>query len=278
MSNNRDDFTKKTVDILGRRVGFRCSNPDCRKSTVGPNLNDEMFTVVGIASHITAATPGGPRFDDSMSREERKHISNGIWLCPNCSVLIDKDSSTFSKSKLLMWKGAAESEARGALNEKIVNSDPLPFIEADLIWTGSSRRVQGYSSKNFEKYEGRAIPAGDPLVIHYDLVWHLSMALYNNSEFHAYNIQIEHVRGERFTTLTELPRINNLPALGSIDLEAKYYIPFEGEYPDADKLLAARIPKELFGSKYQVTYLDDNRMKHSTIMEVENGEIMNSKE
>ena len=33
-NNNRDDFTTKTIQILGKRVNFICSNPDCRTTVV----------------------------------------------------------------------------------------------------------------------------------------------------------------------------------------------------------------------------------------------------
>lgn len=33
MSNQRDNFTKKTIEILTKRVSFICSNPTCQKST-----------------------------------------------------------------------------------------------------------------------------------------------------------------------------------------------------------------------------------------------------
>jgi len=32
----RDDFDLKTKEILAKRVGYRCSNPGCRKLTSGP--------------------------------------------------------------------------------------------------------------------------------------------------------------------------------------------------------------------------------------------------
>lgn len=87
MALNRDDFTVKTVDILGKRVGFLCSNPDCRRHTVGPNSAKEKFTILGVAAHITAASPGGPRYDSAQTADQRKDIDNGIWLCVNCSTL-----------------------------------------------------------------------------------------------------------------------------------------------------------------------------------------------
>jgi hypothetical protein len=51
---------------------------------------------VGVAAHITAASPGGPRFDPNLSDKERASATNGIWLCQNCAKLIDNDVAQFS--------------------------------------------------------------------------------------------------------------------------------------------------------------------------------------
>jgi hypothetical protein len=32
----RDDFAKRTIDILARQANYRCSNPNCRKPASGP--------------------------------------------------------------------------------------------------------------------------------------------------------------------------------------------------------------------------------------------------
>jgi hypothetical protein len=40
---------------------------------------------VGEAAHISAAAPGGKRYDSSLTPEERRAPSNGIWLCELCA-------------------------------------------------------------------------------------------------------------------------------------------------------------------------------------------------
>lgn len=71
MGTNRDDFTKSIIDKAAKRVGYRCSCPDCRVATVGPSDEGELKTsIIGEASHICAAAPGGPRFDPNMTPEE----------------------------------------------------------------------------------------------------------------------------------------------------------------------------------------------------------------
>lgn len=90
MESNRDDFKEKTKDIMAKRVGYRCSNPNCRKPTCGANENPENYSNIGVAAHICAAAPGGKCYDANMTSEERKDIQNGIWLCQSCSSIKGK--------------------------------------------------------------------------------------------------------------------------------------------------------------------------------------------
>ncbi len=107
----RDDFTQQTIDIIAKRVGIRCSNPGCRKLTTGPRSEPTQIINIGVGAHITAASPGGPRFDPNLSREERKSPDNGIWLCQNCAKLVDNDPDRYPVSILQSWKQFSESAA-----------------------------------------------------------------------------------------------------------------------------------------------------------------------
>lgn len=108
MANNRDDFSEATKRLLANRVGVRCSNPNCRKPTFGANTDPSKTTNIGVAAHICAAASGGPRYDSTMTEEERKSSNNGIWLCQSCSKLIDSDTTRYSKETLIAWKAMAE--------------------------------------------------------------------------------------------------------------------------------------------------------------------------
>lgn len=108
----RDDFTERTKRILAARAGNRCSNPLCRKITSGPAVDSNSATIIGEAAHIKAASPGGKRYDSSMTSSERKSIENGIWLCESCAKLIDTDEKEYSVLRLYEWKDTAEAEAR----------------------------------------------------------------------------------------------------------------------------------------------------------------------
>src|ERR1017187_9525799 len=124
----RDDFSPRTIEILARRVGFRCSNPSCRNSTVGPGHESERTINIGVAAHITAALPGGPRYEAAIDADQRSDAGNGIWLCQNCAKLIDSDVIRYSHEVLLKWKNDAEVEALEALKGDATGSDRTPGI------------------------------------------------------------------------------------------------------------------------------------------------------
>ena len=109
MSRRPGDFTERTISTLAKRVGYCCSNPRCAKPTSGPNSDPEKATVIGEAAHITAASPGGPRYDPDLTSDERKSIVNGIWLCSDCAKFIDREEAFVSVSMLREWKRISES-------------------------------------------------------------------------------------------------------------------------------------------------------------------------
>jgi hypothetical protein len=273
MAGNRHDFTAKTVDVLRKRVGFLCSNPNCRKHTVGPNSDKEKATIVGVAAHIAAASPGGPRYNAFMNEKERKSIENGIWLCVNCSTLIDKDPIAFPTELLQSWKDETENEMSDQLRGVVSKSskeEKLAFLEADLIWTSNMRLNRGYSERNRDIYGDKPVLVGSPMIIHWELRWELSLVIYNSSNYPAYNVQV--IPHQQILKFEPLPKLNNIPALANIDIQANYSESFEGTSAEADEILKQRMPKTIIGSTYEVTYTDDTRKEHKVIFEIiENG-------
>jgi hypothetical protein len=281
----RDNFTKPTIDILAKRVGFLCSNPNCRKHTIGPSQNPEKATLIGIAAHITAASPEGPRYNGELSEAERIHIDNGIWLCSNCATLIDKDETRFPVQLLKSWKEDAENEMLENLfgKAKMTSLKAIPFLEADLIWNHASRRNTGYSDKNPTIIEdGRRVMviniAERSPIIYWEIKWHFTFSIHNNSNFPAYNVAIESIGDKRFVSLTSLNKVNNLPPFKSVDLEADYFHFLEGVYTEADEIMTQKIPKQLDGLKLRITYQDDERSTHSTIVEIKDNSLLNFRE
>lgn len=109
---NRDNFTSATKSKIAKRAGWLCSFPACRAATVGATSDADGVIVVGTAAHICAAAPGGPRYDEKQSPEERSSVTNGIWMCRNHGTAIDSTDSKFTVAQLLEWKKQAENESR----------------------------------------------------------------------------------------------------------------------------------------------------------------------
>lgn len=113
MPNRRDDFSKDTKDTLAARVCMRCSR--CQSPTAGPTTEAAGRVMIGVAAHICGASSGGPRFDANQTKEQRRSIENGIWLCTGCAKLIDDDEVRFPVQELFRLKREAERRARDEL-------------------------------------------------------------------------------------------------------------------------------------------------------------------
>jgi len=110
--STRDDFPEDVKRVLANRAANIFSNPRCMATTSGPQEDPTKAINIGVAAHITAASFGGARYDDSLTPEQRKDVRNGIWLCQNCSKLVDNDEIQFPVEYLRAWKTMREIEAR----------------------------------------------------------------------------------------------------------------------------------------------------------------------
>ena len=144
--NIRDDFTQRTKDELAKRVAMRCSNPSCKKPTSGPRSQASKSINIGVAAHITAAAPDGPRYDEAISSEQRSGIENGIWLCQNCAKLIDNDPERYTVDCLTEWRQAAESTAISQLesgkcdHSTVVSMTTIVQIKMDIEFSNFDER------------------------------------------------------------------------------------------------------------------------------------------
>lgn len=286
----RDNFSVSTARILAERVGYLCSNHNCRIHTVGPNNNVEKSTKIGEAAHITAASEGGPRFDKNLRPGQRTNIENGIWLCSNCADLIDKDFVTYPVPFLKKWKADAELEMYEKINgfnrssptEFTTIKTTAPFLEADLRYNSSGRCNEGYSYKNPTELDefGNAVMiigfANSP-IIYWKLDWEFSLLIYNNSTQPVFNIRINPLTNITFSKLAKLPKINNLLPIDKIEISAEFNSRIEGNYVEADALLANRIPIALDGLQLEISYLDEQRNEHKTIMTINGQDIINTR-
>lgn len=122
---SRDNFSDRIVKLIGMRAGYICTNPLCRKLTIGPNQDNEKSLSIGVAAHICAASANGPRYDAFQNAKARKSIYNAIWLCHNCSDLIDKDHKLYTVILLHEWKKIHKIFLRENLGKRIINDKIL---------------------------------------------------------------------------------------------------------------------------------------------------------
>ena len=153
---NRDDFTAAVRKLLAERAGYRCSNPDCRKGTIGPNSVPTKSASIGEASHIRAAAPGGPRYDANMTAEARTSAENGLWLCKNCARLIDVDPGRYPVEVLEDWKRQAEQLAQAELSTRL--GQAVSAAPARQVGGQTLQLLGAGQPDNLFVYNARAVP------------------------------------------------------------------------------------------------------------------------
>jgi hypothetical protein len=109
--NNRDEFTEKTKLQIAKRAGWLCSDPSCRRPTVGANSDGDGEVNLGTAAHICAAAPEGPRYDPKQTRAQRRSPDNGIWMCRLHGTAVDAKDSMYTVELLHEWKASAQKDS-----------------------------------------------------------------------------------------------------------------------------------------------------------------------
>ena len=144
------------------RVGWLCSYPSCREPTVGATSDGDDEINVGVAGHIAAAAPGGPRYDPEMTPDQRRSPDNGIWLCQDHAKALDSNDPEFTVENLRRWKQRAQRDSfhrvmrhgdEGAIFGKCPSDEELSCrlraaAAADLDMFRSSKR---WSSNTIER-------------------------------------------------------------------------------------------------------------------------------
>ena len=129
----------QTLRNLYLLSGNQCANPKC--ATVLINANG---TLVARVCHIKAAQPGGPRFDEKLTRDQRRAAENLILLCSTCHTLVDAEPANYSVRRLSNWKKKREDRFAAVgdtLQQRYVEE---VTDEAELADLGAPRTLAGY--------------------------------------------------------------------------------------------------------------------------------------
>jgi hypothetical protein len=150
----RDDFPAAVKSKLAQRVRHTCSNPGCSAPTAGPREDRHGAVNIGVAGHISGASPGGPRYNPNLTPEQRRDISNGIWLCQTCGKLIDSDEPRFTEGLLRAWKTLAEEHARLSLGKTAAAyaAEKMPFLELYLELDGEEIQPDYHSQAPVRRF------------------------------------------------------------------------------------------------------------------------------
>ncbi|MEN5239884.1 MULTISPECIES: hypothetical protein [Pseudomonas] len=131
-----DEFTPWTKTKIRDMAGNCCSFPECRKTTVGAKKNRSGRLNIGVACHIKAASPNGPRYDPDQSSEQRSSHLNGIWMCGTHSVLVDADDSAYSVKTLVEWKRLAEERANALVDVRMFSASEMESATSIKVMRG----------------------------------------------------------------------------------------------------------------------------------------------
>lgn len=235
MGTKRDDFKVSTINALRTRVASRCSNPACRVPTTGPTTDSTKINNIGTAAHITAASPGGPRYDKSLTFEQRRSIDNAIWLCTNCSKDIDNDPESYSVKLLKKWKKSAEDIAKEELGKSLPD-DNYVIKSLTSVLTGQSNTYLPKLVSNACEATSQALKNLDPRfavetsslkgISHYSIMAkqrvdaRLSISPeYKKEFFKKYTNLIDH--GEKLSISSEAIDIQGSPLIEEIQKNTK---------------------------------------------------------
>jgi len=117
---------QKTLKALFALSYNQCAFPDCDRQI----YDREHEVVLGEVAHISAQSPGGPRFDDALTKEEVHSAANLILLCADHHTIVDENIEAYPPDVLRRMKAKHEdgvpeagSELVGAAVAALVGSN-----------------------------------------------------------------------------------------------------------------------------------------------------------
>lgn len=118
----RDRVPPAQEKVVIARSGNKCAYPGCGLDlTIYPKSDGDRPKATGKVAHIAAASPGGPRYDASMTAEQRGSAQNLIYLCGPHHDVVDTQLDYHTREFLLAAKysheAAVERAVRNALGE-----------------------------------------------------------------------------------------------------------------------------------------------------------------
>ena len=117
----------QTLRELYLKSGNQCAFPGCKRIMI-----DDKGVFIGQVCHIEAAEPGGERFNDTQSNEDRRKFDNLMLMCYEHHVTTNA-VETYSVEKLKAFKGEHEakfsdiaSKLRDSISDYTEASEVIP--------------------------------------------------------------------------------------------------------------------------------------------------------
>jgi hypothetical protein len=115
-TTQRDTVPRAQEKVVISRSGDKCAYPNCGlELTMDPQHPQDRPKATGKVAHIAAASPGGPRYDETMSPAERGSADNLIYLCGPHHDAIDAQLEYHTREFLLEAKRVHEQAVRRAV-------------------------------------------------------------------------------------------------------------------------------------------------------------------
>jgi hypothetical protein len=132
----------------------QCAMPKCTAPIMIGHIS------VGQICHIRARSKKGPRYDATMSPDDRDAYANLLLLCSTCHTLIDSDEKTYTPELLSEIKEIHERSADCELTPQVAR-DAEALFEALCVTKKTSAKA---------KHQGVAIAVGGdnhaPITVH----------------------------------------------------------------------------------------------------------------
>ena len=117
--NKARQYKPSTVRRLDTLSGNECAEPNCQKKLIA----EDGISITSKICHIAAASSNGPRYDSSMTDNERREFDNLILLCDEHHVIIDNEynEEIYTVELLKEWKSKHENK----ISELLMAKNPL---------------------------------------------------------------------------------------------------------------------------------------------------------
>jgi len=129
---NKGVYLPRNIPITETKVLWGKSGNRCAmcKNGLTIQIDDSSELPLGEAAHIEGYGVGSPRYNPSMSEQERNSYSNLILLCPTCHSIIDKDISEYTTTKIKTIKNEHEKWIESLIKDKLPN---ITYKELEVI-------------------------------------------------------------------------------------------------------------------------------------------------